>query len=87
MRIKMILFCGIISILALIPLLAMGEVTVLTSPSLPQHYLDFIQNKVNFFFFYPEEAAKQGWQGQVEISLLLDSEGNVKDTKITQNLC
>lgn len=63
----------------------MGEVTVLTSPSLPQHYLDFIQNKVNFFFFYPEEAAKQGWQGQVEISLLLDSEGNVKDTKITQS--
>jgi len=48
-------------------------------------YVSFIQDKINSYFIYPEEARIKGWEGIVKVRFTLAPDGRIKEIDIAES--
>ncbi|MCM8773545.1 MAG: TonB family protein [Candidatus Omnitrophica bacterium] len=64
------------------PLLSYSKVEVFSPLSIPQEYIEHIRKKIDFFFFYPQEAKEEKIEGSVKLRTILNNNGEIKEIHI-----
>ena len=57
----------------------------LFASTLPPEFFSMVKKKISFYYFYPQKARENNWQGVVWIKAKIDREGKIKDIKILRS--
>ncbi|MCM8823554.1 MAG: TonB family protein [Candidatus Omnitrophica bacterium] len=79
---KLSLFLFFIITALIYPFLSYSKVEISSSLSIPQEYLEYIRKKIDFFFFYPQEAEVDKIEGIVKVRTVLNSAGEIREMHI-----
>jgi|GEM_PF-5767641 len=57
----------------------------LFASTLPPEFFSMVKKKISFYYFYPQKARENNWQGVVWIKVKIDREGKIKNIKILRS--